>query len=212
MIIIDDDTPVFPKCPGYGFSVDPFILCKIVEREGGFERVDRKWNQARREYDGVPIPDNALGDIEEILYFWLAVGGMAGLFRFLDRVDYKSCRTYETPTAIDQPVLFRADSPSGYQLLKQYTVGSLTHVRTIRRPIASSLMVANELGVAQSDFTVYESTGLIVPGGGFAGTPTTWGGQFHVWCRFKESFRPQIVNKEILSADVSIIEKRERAL
>src|ERR1041384_2339829 len=103
--ITPDATPHFPICPAYGFRADPFILVKIITREGGYELVDRKWSQARRQYDGTPLGDRAQADIESILYFWLAVGGMAGRFRFTDYTDYKSSRLDDEISEIDQPLL-----------------------------------------------------------------------------------------------------------
>lgn len=207
--ITADTTPRFPICPAYGFSADPFFLVKIIAREGGFELVDRKWSQARRMYDGTPLGDRAQDDIEEVLYFWLAVGGMAGRFRFKDFTDFKSSRLGGTVSPTDQALLELDTSPASYQLVKQYTVGALTHTRTITRPIASTVRVANEVGAEQSDWALDESTGIITPGGAFAGTPTAAGFEFDVLCRFNDSFAPRIVNQEIQNADVSIIEIRE---
>lgn len=208
--IVTDETLTFPKCPGYGFRADPYFLVKIIEREGGFERVDRKWAQPRRTFDGVPLKDATLGDIEEILYFWLAIGGMGGDFRFRDYTDYKSCRTYETPAAGDQPLIVNDDSPGGYLLTKQYTFGAFTHVRRIWRPRGDTIIIANETNTVQSDWTLDEETGVLTVGGGFAGVPTSWAGEFDVWCRFNASFSPEIADKQILSADVSVIEKRQQ--
>lgn len=207
--IIDDETPVFPICPGYGFTSDPFFLVKIIEREGGFERVDRKWSQARRQFDGVPLTDREMGDVENILYFWLAVGGMSESFRFRDYTDYKSCKTFATPAAGDQPLAVNGNSPGGFVLTKQYAVGPFTHVRRIFRPRGDTIIIANEANAVQSDWTLDESSGVLIPGGGFAGTPTSWAGEFDVLCRFNANFAPTIANKEILQADVSVIEKRE---
>lgn len=207
--ITPDTTPTFPTCPGYGFRADPFFLVKIIAREGGFELVDRKWSQARRTFDGVPIGDRVQEDIEDILYFWLAVGGMGGEFRFKDWTDYKSCRVGQWVTATDQPLVARDTSPLTYQLVKQYAVGSLTHTRNISRPIGETVLVANEVGVEQSDWSLDEATGILTPGATFAGVPTAAGFFFDVLCRFNDSFAPQITNQEIQSAEVSLIEKRE---
>jgi len=207
--ILPDLTPRFPICPAYGFSVDPYILVKIITREGGFELVDRKWAQARRQYDGTPMGDRVQEDIEEILYFWLAIGGTSGAFRFKDFTDFKSCRLAETLTAIDQPLVLTDDSPTSYQLTKHYTYGALTHARPIRRPVGSTVVIANEVGAVQTDWTLDEATGIVTPGGGFVGTPTAAGFEFEVWCRFNSNFVPSIVNKQIQNAEVSIIEKRE---
>lgn len=211
MTLIVDTTPVFPSCPGYSFKADPYILVKIIEREGGFERTDRKWSQARRQYDGTPLVDRVEGEIEEILYFWLAIGGMSGSFRFKDYTDYKSCRLAGTPAATDQPLVEVDESPGGYRLVKQYTFGALTHVRPIKRPIGDTILIANEVGALQADtlWELNEATGIVNPVPGFVGTPTFWGGEFEVLCRFNSSFAPEIVDGSVQSADVSIIERRE---
>jgi uncharacterized protein (TIGR02217 family) len=211
-MIVADTLETFPTCPTYGFSVDPFILVKIIEREGGYESVDRKWAHPRRRFDGVPIGDKPQADVERILYFYLAVGGMAGEFRFKDWTDFKSCLLDEEPEPTDQPLVYVPDSPAGYQLLKQYTFGSLTYERTIRRPIGDTIRVANEVGAEQAAdrWSLDEATGILTPLGGFVGTPTFWGGEFDVFARFAGPFIPEISNREIQRADVHICEKRER--
>lgn len=205
--ITADTTPTFPVCPGYGFTVDPFFLVKIITREGGFELVDRKWSQARREFNGVPIGDKPQEDIEQILYFWLAMGGMSTSFRFKDFTDFKSCKLGETIAGTDQPLV--SLGANQYQITKRYTVGSITHTRNIYRPIGSTLIVVNELGAVQTSWTLNEATGVITKGGAFTGTPTAAGFEFDVLCRFNASFAPQIVDQEIQNAEVSLIEKRE---
>lgn len=209
MTITADTTPSFPTCPAYGFRADPFILVKIIAREGGFELVDRKWSQARRQYDGTPLGDRAQEDIEDVLYFWLAVGGMSGRFRFKDHTDYKSSRVGAPVTELDQPLLALDTSPVTYQLIKEYTVGALTHTRPIRRPVGATVRIANEVGAEQSDWTLDEATGILTPGGGFSGVPNSAGFEFDVLVRFNDSFAPQITNHEIQSAEVSLIEIRE---
>lgn len=210
-MITADPLPTFPHCPTYGFAVDPTILVKIVAREGGFESVTRKWAHPLRRFNGVPIGDSPEEDVERILYFWLAMGGTAGIFRFKDWTDYKSCLLADQPAAIDQPLVVNADSPGGYQLLKQYVFGSLTYERPITRPIGETILIANEVGAVQpgSSYTLDAATGLLAINGGFTGTPTSWGGEFDVRARFDGAFVPQISNFKIQRADVSIIEKRE---
>ena len=210
-MITADTLETFPRCPTYGFNVDPFILVKIIAREGGFENTDRKWAHPLRRFEGMPMGDRAQADIESILYFWLAVGGTAGEFRFKDWTDYKSCLLDDDVAPTDQPLVFVAGSPGGYQLVKQYTFGALTYQRTIRRPIGSTIRIANETGTEQvsTRWVVEEATGLLTPLGSFAGTPTTWGGEFDVLARFAGPFIPEISNFKIQNASVSICEKRE---
>lgn len=210
-MITADSAVTFPLCPTYGFTVDPMILVKIIALESGFERTVRKWRQAKRTYSGVPTGARPQADIESILYFFLAVGATEGTFRFKDWTDYKTCRLGLTPSAIDQPIVSNGESPALYRLSKAYSVGSFTHLRTIYRPIGATVLVANESGVTQSaaDWTLDEATGYIVPGIGFVGTPTFWGGEFDVLCRFDGAFQVEMSNFEIQTAHVNLIEKKQ---
>lgn len=212
MPIQTDSAVTFPACPTYGFSVDPTILVKIVGREGGFERLNRKWAHPIRKFDGVPVGEKPQADIEEILHFFLAIGGMSTYFRFKDWTDYKSCLLDDDPHFTDQPFTFEAGSPGGYRLTKRYTIGPYVYNRPIYRPIGSTIRVCNQSGVEQdsSKFILQESTGLLAPIGGFTGTPSAWGGEFDVLVRFNAPFIPEISNFHIQRATVSLIEKRER--
>lgn len=211
MTIQVDDAVTFPACPTYGFTVDPSILVKIVSREGGFERLDRKWQHPRRRFDGVPVGDRPQADVEEILYFWLAVGGISTYFRFKDWTDYKSCLLDDDVAPTDQPFSFEAGSPGGYRLVKRYTIGPYTYDRPIYRPIGDTIRVSNQSGTEQdsSRWILQESTGLLQPLGTFVGEPTGWGGEFDVMVRFNAPFIPEISNFKIQKANVSLIEKRE---
>lgn len=194
MIIVPDLAETFPNCPTFGFVAEPNYLVKITAREGGYERRQRVWSRPLSKYTGVPSGDQASDDIEDLLDFWHAMGGMASGFRFRDWIDYKSCRMADTPTALDQPLLVSGDSPVSFRLVKQYITksGRTIQEREITRPIGATILVANQLGVPQLDFTLDESTGLLTKGGTFAGTPHSWGGEFDVWCRFDAIFNPTI--------------------
>lgn len=211
-MITPDSTVLFPACPTYGFTVDPLILVKIVELESGFERSNRKWAQALRTYSGVPVGQRPERDIESIYYFYLAIGGMATPFRFKDYVDFKSCRLGADPTPVDQDIVSNGASPPLYRLAKIYEISNLSMIRYITRPIGSTVMVANESGVEQdpSLWTLDESTGFITVESGFDGIPSSWGGEFDVYCRFDGQFSVEITNHRIQSATVNIVEKREK--
>lgn len=207
--IVADPSEIFPACPTFGFNPEPNYLVKITSKEGGFERRDRKWARPLLKFTGVPLGDRPQADIEDVLYFWHAVGGMSDGFRFKDWSDYKSCRLTHTPSPIDQPLIASGDSPSGsFRLVKQYVWGAKIQEREILRPLGSSIRVANETAVEQHDFHLDEATGLVTPGGSFSGTPTTWGGEFFVWCRFDGQFSPQLTNHEVQNATVQLAEIR----
>lgn len=190
--IIADPSEIFPSCPTFGYIAEPAYLVKITSREGGYERRDRKWARPLLSVTASPTGDQSSDDIEQVLSFWHAMGGMSSGFRFRDWIDYKSCAASATPHVTDMPLAPDANSPAKYRLVKQYTAGSITQVREITRPLGSSILIGNEVGAAQTDWTLDESTGVVSIGGSFAGTPTSWGGEFYVWMRFDAQLNPTI--------------------
>ncbi len=187
----DTQYPTFPECPGFGFTTEPRYLAKAIEREGGQERVDRRWDRPLSFFTAVPTGNRDADVIQNLLVFWHAVGGTSLRFRFKDWTDYKSCKTNETPTALDQPFEIVGGA---YQLIKQYVATPYTQTREIYRPIGSTIVVANTLGAAQTDWTLDEATGLLTPGGGFVGTPGSWGGEFDLPCRFLTDYTVTVVD------------------
>lgn len=208
--ITPDLAETFPMCPTFGFVAEPNYNVKITAREGGYERRQRIWSRPLSKYTGVPSGDQPQNDIEDILEFWHCMGGFSAGFRFKDWIDFKSCRLGSTPAATDQPLIASGDSPASFRLVKQYMTktGRTIQQREITRPIGSSILIANEVGAAQSDWTLDESTGLVIIGGSFTGTPTAWGGEFDVWCRFDAQFNPAISNFEAMNVTVQLAELR----
>lgn len=206
--IVTDPAETFPICPTFGFVAEPNYLVKITSREGGYERRDRKWARPLIKFTGVPMGDRPQRDIEQVLYFWHAMGGMWSGFRFKDQSDYKSCRLDATPAPTDMPISVSGDSPQSYRLIKQYVAGSTIQEREITRPVGSTIRVANETGIEQFDWTLDEATGLLTKGGTFSGTPTAWGGEFDVWVRFDAQFNPTFSTYQIMNVSVSLAEIR----
>lgn len=205
--IVTDTMPTFPECPGFGFTTEARYLVKAIEREGGQERVDRRWSRPLTFFTAVPTGNRDAEVLQNLLTFWHAVGGMSGSFRFKDWTDYKSCKTTETPTALDQP--FEELTGGEFQLVKQYVAGSLTQLREIYRPVGSTIVVANESGIEQTDWELDESTGILTPGGGFSGSPGSWGGEFDLCCRFNTNFTLTVVDgKDIQSGSFTLRERR----
>jgi uncharacterized protein (TIGR02217 family) len=208
-MITADPLPVFPTCPAFGFTVEPVILARHIITESGYERSVRLWDQALRQFSSVPIGERLEADIEQILAFWLAVGGTWGRFRFIDYADYRSADLGNDITALDQPI--EAGSDGSYQLVKDYSFGTLTHRRTIHRPLGSTVLIANEVGVAQDPdtWTIDEATGELVPESAFGGTPTFWGGEFHVYARFSSELPIEISSVRIQATAFTVREVRE---
>lgn len=209
-LIVPSTLELFPECPTYGFTVQPQYLVKIVAREGGFERVDRRWSRPLNVYTAVPMGNRDEADIQSILYFWHAMGGRATKFRFKDWADYKSCPVQNDTAPTDQPfeLVTLDDSSTGYRLIKVYQVGSLSQVREITQPMGSSISVKNNSGSIQHDWTLDEDTGILKPGDTFTGTPHSWGGEFYVPVRFDSELSVQTSDKQIETVDFTLTEKR----
>lgn len=212
-MITKDTTLIFPGCPSFGFTVQPNFLVKITDREGGFERRDGKWKAPLRLYEAVPTGNRPEADIYRIYKFSLLAGATLRGFRFKDWLDFKSGDLSDSITPLDQPFEFIPGSPGGYQLMKTYADADtgLEYDRVIFKPVGATIRVANHLGVEQdaSRWTIEEGTGLLTIGGGFVGTPTSWGGEFYVWCRFMEAPKVEFINYKVNSITAVIKELRQ---
>lgn len=210
-LVIASTLPVFPRCPGYGFTAQPGYSVNIVRREGGYERSDRRWARPMNAYSAVPLGPRDEAEVQSVLYFWHAMGGRAETFLIKDWTDYKSCPTYATPAATDAPLVpvARTGGGTAYRLVKDYHVGALHQLREITKPVGATILVANESGAPSDSFRVDENTGLLVPGTGFTGTPTTWGGEFLVPVRFDSELAAQVADRQVQSVQFSLREKRQ---
>jgi uncharacterized protein (TIGR02217 family) len=206
--IIPDPSPIFPLCPSFGFISEPNYLVKITAREGGFERRQRMWSRPLTRITASPSGDQPEGDIQAVIAFWHAMGGLSSAFRARDWTDYKSCLLDQSPLPIDMPLVASGDSPASYRLIKQYVAGTIIQEKEILRPAGETIRIANDTGVEQHDFTLDESTGLLTTGGTFAGVPTSWGGEFYLWCRFDAQLNPSVSNYKIMNVTVQLAELR----
>lgn len=210
-MITADPAPVFPLCPTFGFGVTPNLLVKIVAREGGYERRNRIWRNFLSAYDTTNLGDQRQEDIEQVIDFYKAVGASENSFRFKDWTDFKSCKLNQEPEELDQPIISSGDSPASFRLVKQWIAGPFAQQRIIQRPIGATILIANQDGDLQSaaDWTLDEATGLLSIGGGFSGTPSTWGGEFDYWVRFASAINPVFSNHKIISLTVQLQETRQ---
>lgn len=210
-MIIEDTIAVFPECPTFGMTGGPRYDVRIIPREGGRERRNARWRYPLHRYTSEPMGNREEEVIQTVLDFYHAMGGRELNFRYRDYRDYKSCRTHATITATDAPLQATDDSPVGYQLVKRYGSGAYTRDRIITRPTGSTIRIANHLGVEQSAalWTIDESTGILTVEPGFSGTPTTWGGEFDVFCRFDCDLDIELAERSISNATLAIAEDRE---
>ncbi|MBA3562900.1 MAG: DUF2460 domain-containing protein [Gammaproteobacteria bacterium] len=203
--------PRFPACPTFGFTSTPDYSVTVIELANGRRRINRNWYYPLHVYSAVPLGEQPEADIETVLRFWHAVGGRSGRFTFKDWVDFRSCPVGAAPAATDQPLVEVAGTPGTWQLYKLYQDDALLlqQQRIISRPVETTLTIANELGVTQTDWTLDADSGILTPGGIFSGTPTSWGGEFDVPVMFESAPPFQISNYRIQSTSFALMEVRE---
>lgn len=199
----------FPNCPSFGFTSEPQYSVTAIETAGGQEVRNRNWSRPRLRFTATVGP-RAAEDIQIALNFWHGVGGMAYGFRFEDGADYKSCFVHLDPSSTDQPLEPSADSPSSYQLLKRYTIGTRSQDREIYKPRTGTILIAEDgvLLVEETDYTLDYDTGLVTFVGPEPSGVLTWGGEFDVPARFDSEFPISLLDKEIQSVQFTLKELR----
>lgn len=130
----------FPRNIGFQRVGGAAFNTAIVGVQSGQEQRNRNWAFARAKYTAsLMTPVSSVGDlqgfIDNVHRFFLMVGGMGDGFRFYDHIDCQA--TNEAMVVV---------SGSIWQLQKTYALGGRTYVRTITKPITSS--VVDYTGVA----------------------------------------------------------------
>lgn len=201
------ESPSFPGCPSFGYTSQPDYSVTVVRKSGGQEERNANWSRPLQTITVTVIRMEE--EIQDLLEFWHAVGGMFCGFRFKDWADYKSCHVGESISATDQPLVANTDSPEMYQLTKRYTFGSRSQDREIYKPIVGTILIADNgsLKTEGVDYTIDYETGVVdlnfVPSG-----DVTWGGEFDIPARFASEFAVELVTRKVESVQFIIQELR----
>lgn len=150
-----------PLRVGFGSAGGPQFSTEIITIDGGFERRNQNWAMARRRYDAATGLRSA-ADIATLATFFHARAGRARGFRLKDWADYTSHSSGTGATAAtDQALGTGTGALTTFQLVKNYTSGSVTHARKITKPVTGTVKVALN-GVQQvSGWSVNTQTGVI---------------------------------------------------
>ncbi len=176
----------FSRKIGFQRLGGPTASTYVVGAEGGAEQRNGNWAQFRRKYTASLITNAARNAdrqafVDELLRFFMLVGGKRDGFRFFDPLD---CQ------ADLDPVL--ALGGGSYQLQKTYSLGGRTLVRAITKPITSSVIdiQGNSLTTSVQLFTsggspltgtIDHATGLVTGASGTVGKASF---QYHIPVRF----------------------------
>lgn len=182
-----------------GFSVVPGYKTNVKQLASGMEARNAVWARPRRRWTaryGAFTPEMRA----ELLGLVHVVRGQLDGFLFKDWSDYK---------ALLEPL---GNAPSGttaVQLTRTYTFGSESVVRTIKRPVASTVVVYQN-GTPKAG-SVDAETGLFTPSSSWsAGQPLTWSGEFLCVVRLAtDDVEFVLPHREIAEVNMDLIEVLE---
>lgn len=149
----------FPADISYGSSGGPVYSVDIVTNAGGYEQRVSNWSEPLARYD-VSHGVRSEAQLQELINFFHARNGMARGFRFKDWTDYQ---------ATGQSIGIGDDTTTDFQLIKSYSSGSETQVRTIKKPVTGTVKIYFDSVEKLSGFTIDTTTGIVT----FDTAPTT---------------------------------------
>ncbi len=204
------DDVQLPLRVDYGSGGGPAFSTEIVMIDGGFERRNQNWSQARRAFDAKAGVRSA-SDAALLLNFFHARAGRARGFRLKDWSDFTSAAdNVAAPSFADQMLGTGDGTTAVFQLVKMYASGPSSHQRTITKPVAGSVLIG-VAGIAQpSGFSVDHAAGLVT----FAvppamGQSVTAGFIFDVPARFDtDQLALTVENYSMYKAAIPIVEIR----
>src|SRR5689334_11828491 len=150
----------FPTAIAFHSSGGPERKTEIVTLGSGFEERNAVWANSRRRYD-VGYGVKTLDDLHVVIAFFEARLGRLYGFRFRDFADFKSCAPNQSASPLDDTIGTGDGVTTQFPLVKTYTSGPSSWVRTINKPVAGTVRVA-VAGVEQtSGLTIDTTTGLV---------------------------------------------------
>lgn len=127
----------------------PEFSTVVVIAAGGAEQRIAQRSQGLYRYD-ISHGMKTAAQARTLIAFFQARQGKARGFRYKDWADY---------TATNEPVVY-AGGPT-FQLIKTYTSGAISRVRTIYKPVASPAITLRRNAGAFSTFTIDTTTGIV---------------------------------------------------
>jgi uncharacterized protein (TIGR02217 family) len=153
------ESPRFPDAIAYGASGGPGYETDVVVLNSGHEQRNANWENSRSTYD-VSHGVKTQTDMDVLIAFFRACKGRAHGFRFRDFTDYQVTHANG---------VLGAGIGTGlptYQLSKNYTSGSETETRPIKKPVAGTVAllrggVAVTFGTAVGNAALDTTTGIV---------------------------------------------------
>jgi uncharacterized protein (TIGR02217 family) len=141
----------FPDDIFYGSSGGPGYSTSIVVTDGGYEKRNARWQQARARYN-VAHGVKTRTQLDALIAFFRARKGRAYGFRFKDWSDFQ---------ATGQALGTGDGTRTQFQLVKTYSSGGVAETRPIRKPVAGTVKLYVNGALQTSGVSVAASTGLV---------------------------------------------------
>lgn len=141
----------FPPDISYGSSGGPEYATDIVTSQSGYEQRNVNWEQARARFN-VAHGVKTKAQLDTLIAFFRARKGRAYGFRFKDWTDYQAA----------QVVIGTGDGErTQFPLVKPYSSGAITEVRSISKPVAGTVQVYKNGVLQTSGVSVNTVTGVV---------------------------------------------------
>ncbi|MBX9726093.1 MAG: DUF2460 domain-containing protein [Rickettsiales bacterium] len=140
----------FPTDISYGSSGGPEYATDVVASNSGFEQRNVNWAQARARYN-VAHGVKTKAQLDTLIAFFRARKGRAYGFRFKDWTDFQATETLGIGNGVQ----------TDFQLIKTYTNGGASDIRTINKPVSGSVQVYRNAVLQTSGVSVNTTTGMV---------------------------------------------------
>ena len=160
------ESPRFPEKISIAATGGPMFATDVVSVDSGDEYRTTHWDQPLYSYVISHPPTSDEDKTDALRAFFMAVRGRAAGFRFKDWTDYK------VSAAEGKFIMLTSTT---FQMVKRYTIGSLTFDRNIVKPVSTVTVTGGSSPV------VNYTTGIVSVA---SGTPSSWHGEFDVPVRF----------------------------
>jgi uncharacterized protein (TIGR02217 family) len=161
MAVYDDI--VFPTDISFHSPGGPRFLTRMAKLPSGWHQADIKRDTPLCEWD-VGYGARQAGKIYDLYKLFMVVRGQGHIFLYKYWADFKSAHgdQFEIDiTPIDQILGTAVAGQKDFQLIKTYTVGSASLVKTIYKPKAGTLRVSVNGVEELAGWTMNASTGVI---------------------------------------------------
>jgi len=200
---------VFPECISSGSVGGPGFKTNVRVYGSGYESRRVRWNYPRYSYN-VAYGVKTAQDMNDLIAFFNTMDGKGYGFRYGDPLDYSTAPVFgAVPTGDDVVIINGAvgGEQSDIQLVKLYTEGSRTVTRPIKKPIDNGRVIVHVDGTP-AGFTLDYATGLLTLDVALTiGQVLSWGGDFHVPCRFDtDTLQITLNNALVGNTSINVVE------